>query len=231
MNKRLSVLFIALLTFLCSSYAQHSNLNADENMDPSNFALMLKDEWTFLRDETDNYLKATATKDEFETTKEFEARKLKVRSEFLKKIEARINDNKLNKRMFGVLLKSNFNNYDADAEVYTVSCSQTIEAPYDIPMVECNIPANNYVGITDTVERGFRKSEIILKFNPNFSWHVSREIAKMAKSRQETMYFRIHFVIDVSQDNFVNQCVLRIVPKDICLIDIQKNQIYWRETM
>ena len=226
------IFFLVLCTaaFTAIIPAQHTNMNADENMDPAALTLLLKEEWTFLRDEMETYTGKTAVKDEFETTKEFEQRKARLRTDLLNKIQARINETKLNKRIFGVLFKADFKTYNADAGTYEIDCSQTIEAPYDIPTVHCQIPSNTYVALNDTVENGFRKSQIALTFKPGFTWHVSREIARVAKETQGNIYFRVHFVIDISQGNITTQTFLHIVPKDICLIDVQKNQILWQET-
>jgi hypothetical protein len=216
--------------FTAITPAQRTSMNADENMDPAGFTLLLKGEWTFLRDEMEAYTGKIAAKDEFETTKEYEQRKIRIRTELLNKIQSRINETKLNKRIFGVLFKAEFKAYNADAQTYEVDCSQTIEAPYDIPTVHCQIPSNTYVALNDTVERGFRKSQIALTFKPGYTWHVSREIARVAKENQGNIYFRVHFIIDISQGNITTQTSLYIVPKDICLIDVQKNQILWQET-
>jgi hypothetical protein len=214
--------------FTSTAPAQRTSMNADENMDPSRLTLILKEEWTFLRDQMEAYTGKTAAKDEFETTGEFELRRAKLRTDLMNKIQARANETKLNKRIFGVLFKADFKSYNADAETYEVGCSQTIEAPYNIPTVECRIPTNEYVALVDSVERGFRKSQISLTFKPNFTWHVSREIARFAKENQGNIYFRVHFTVDISQGNVTTQTYLHIVPKDICLIDVQKNQILWK---
>jgi hypothetical protein len=224
----LLVLCIAACTTIVP--AQRTSMNADENMEPAGLTLVLKEQWTFLRDEMEAYTVKIAAKNEFETTKEFEQRKIRLRTELLNKIEARINGTKLNKRIFGVLFKAEFKAYNADAETYEVDCSQTVEAPYDIPTVHCHIPPNTYVALNDTVERGFRKSQITLTFKPDFIWHVSREIARVAKENQGNIYFRVHFIIDISQGNITTQTSLHILPKDICLIDVQKNQILWKGT-
>lgn len=232
MMKRFVFCAFLLLTGAVIAYAQQTSLAADENMKPEAFTQVLKTEWTFLRDEMDAFVTSIKTKDEFETTSEFEQRKARQRADFSAKLQNRINDQKFNKRVLKVLFKATPKQYDADTEEYLITCTETIEAPYNIPTVICNIPPNKYLMLSDSVERGFRFSKISFSFGTEFKWHVTRDIAKMAKAAQNNLYFRVHFVIslEVNHDG-APQAVLNIIPKHIELVDVQKNQVFWKEAL
>ncbi len=211
--------------------AQETSLAADENMKPESFAQVLKTEWTFLRDEMDAFVTSIKTKDEFETTQEFEQRKSRQRGEIVVKLRNRINDQKFNKRIFKVLLKAEPKQYDADREEYILTCQETIEAPYNIPTVVSEITSNKYLMLSDSIGGGYRLSKISLIKGDNFVWHVTRDIAKMAKAAQSNLYFRVHFSIDTRISTAGNpQAVLSIQPRFIELVDITKNQVFWKDT-
>ncbi|HOV98181.1 MAG: hypothetical protein KBG83_04710 [Bacteroidetes bacterium] len=232
MMKRILFCVILLMSSGVVARAQQTSLAADENMKPDAFTQALKTEWTFLRDEIDKFVSSTKAKDEFETTVEFERRQAKERADLVTRVRNRMEEQKFPKRVLKVLLKANPKLYDADTEVYTLICNETIEAPYNIPTVVCYIPSNRYVMLSDSVEGGFRFSKITFNFGSEFKWHVTRDIAKMAKAAQNNLYFRIHFVIDANV-NFVAgapQAVLTITPKLVELVDVQKNQVFWKDT-
>jgi len=66
------ILFLSLLPATPQVLAQQNR--AEDNLEPAQFTEILKESWVFLKDETDAYLTSIATKGEFETTPEFEAR-------------------------------------------------------------------------------------------------------------------------------------------------------------
>ncbi|MCX7985066.1 MAG: hypothetical protein N3A63_09220, partial [Bacteroidetes bacterium] len=130
-----------------------------------------------------------------------------------------------------VLLKATPQKYDADIEEYVLTCLESIEVPYNIPSVVCNIPPNKYVTLVDSIEHGFRFSKIKLQLGERFVWHVTRDIARMAKNAQNTLYFKIHFVLSTRMsDSGAPQAILDIIPRQIELVDVSKNQVFWRDT-
>jgi hypothetical protein len=201
----------------------------DDNLSPESFSILLKDEWVYLRDAIDQLNKETEKRGEFETTPEFQARAARAKQLFLDKLNGRIKETKLDRRLFGVWFKATLVSYDADAGVYSVSCATTVEAPYDIPTVECFIPDNPYVEKADSIRGGYRTSSLRLKFNPDFKWTVARNDAMTAKSNEPNIYFKVHFEVNVKQEDFSTQALLKIIPKDITLINQVNKFMYWKE--
>ncbi len=212
-----------------SAFAQQPAVSFDDNMMPDAFTQILKDEWLFLKNETDVFLKQTATRGEFETSPEFEMRIAKEKAAYVNKVNAHSKEKKFDKREFGVLLKANLKSYDANSQTYLVSCPTTIEAPYDIPTLISQVPFNPYVGITDTVRRAYRTSKVYLKFAPDFKWKVGREVARAAKVMESDAYFKVKLMVDLSQEDIKKQARLKIVPKEITLFDLRQKTNYWRE--
>ncbi len=218
-----------LLILPLSAVAQQPSTFQDDDLSPEAFTNILKVEWTYLRDSIDALNKRTALRGEFETTAEFQTRTARERQSFLDKLNKRIKDGKMDSRIFGVLFKSSLVSYNADASLYTVQCSATVEAPYDIPTVICSIPSNQYVGLADSILGGYRTSKIYLKFDTVFNWSVGRKDAMKAKENERNLAFKVHFAVDLSQSSFMNQAVIRIIPKDIALIDQANKHVYWRD--
>jgi|WetSurMetagenome_2_1015567.scaffolds.fasta_scaffold150903_2 hypothetical protein len=203
----------------------------DDELTPELFSLILKDEWTYLRETTDQLIKETGNRDEFETTAEFHARAAKARQTFMDKLSGHIKDAKLEKRVFGVWFKTTLIKYDADAGVYAVKSPTTIEAPYEIPTVNCIVPDNSYVGLSDSIQGGYRQSRVYLKFEPEFKWTVARNEAVKAKQAESSLYFKVHFVLQLTLDNSINRGLIKIIPTDM-LIENQANKyIFYKETI
>jgi hypothetical protein len=207
--------------------AQEAPSNPDENISPDQFTEILKQEWTFLKEETDAFLKETAERGEFETTPEFGQRVAARRQVYLANIAKRVKDQKLDTRSFGVLLKSQFVSYNADKQQYAVACSVAVVAPYDIPSVVSFIPTNPYVVMQDTVLDGYRTNRMLMKFKPHWTWSTDRAAAMEAKADEASIFFRIRFTIDIDQPEIKTQALLRIIPKDIEFINANRQTILW----
>jgi hypothetical protein len=220
-------LLLILLPF--SATAQQSPSFQDDEMSPESFTKILKEEWTYLRDSIDQLDKRTAARGEFETTPEFQIRTARERQGFLEKLNKHIKDTKMDSRIFGVWFKAALVSYDADAGVYAVQCSATVEAPYDMPTVVCSIPPNQYVGLADSVLGGYRTSKIYLKFDTVFSWTVGRRDAMTAKEHEKDIFFKVHFAVNLSQKGFTNRAIIQIIPKDIALMNQADKHVYWME--
>jgi hypothetical protein len=231
MKKFTSIIFPAILLLissLVSSLAQQS-VYQDDELTPIDFGTILKNEWIFLRDATDQLLKDTEKRGEFETTPEFQARVIRTRQQYVESINNHIKEAKLSKRIFSVWFKATLESYNADAGIYSLTCASTAEAPYDIPSVECSIPLNPYVDIADSIRGGYRTSTIFLKFQPDFQWSVARTEAQAAKNSEQQIFFRLRFVLDISQDNISAKAKFKIIPKEIALMHLQNKFIYWKD--
>ncbi len=220
---------ILLGSLLLSAQSLRAQQAAEDNLEPAQFTEILKESWTFLKDETDAYLASISEKGEFETTPEYEARVLKERQLYSIKIANYIKEEKLDTRTFGVLLKARPHSYNADKNLYMVACSVQIEAPYTIPSLLTFVPTNKFMRVQDTIVGGYRTSMLKLRFNPYFRWNVDRPVAMEANEGKADLYFRVRVMIDISQQNMKKQALLRIVPKEIMLTNTRKGTVYWRE--
>lgn len=201
----------------------------DEETSAESFTILLKDEWSFLSDAVAQLKKETEKRDEFETTPEFEARVARSRDILQNKLNKHLKDTKLDRRVFGLWFKATLASYNADAEIYSVKCTTTVEAPYSIPAVDCLVPSNPYIGIEDSIRGGYRTSSIFMKFNPDFEWKVGRTEAQTAKGKQSSIFFKVHFVVNLMQEGSAIHGQLKIIPKDIALINRSNNYVYWKE--
>lgn len=203
----------------------------EDNIAPAEFTAALKEAWTFIKDESENYVTAIGKKTEFETSTEFEKRSVVARQQFLAKIAKYIKDKKYDERIIGVVLKANLTQYDADDQIYNISCPSIIEAPYNIPTVTTEVPQNNYVGLADSIRMGYRTSSIYLKFSPYFRWQVGRDIAKAAKEDEANIFFKIRFKVDMNQGETKKGARFAVLPKQVMLFNQRTNTVYWEQTI
>ena len=203
----------------------------EEKVFPAEFTDILKQEWIFLKEQSDSFLTATGTKGEFETTPEFDTRIAQRRVNFIATIDKHIKDQKFDTREFGVLLKARLLNYNADKQAYAVTCSLAVEAPYDIPSLVSFVPTNPYVTIKDTVVGGYRTNRLQLKFSPSLTWKVDRNTAVEARNAESSLYFKIRAKIDISQHDMKKQALLRIVPLELMLVNSDNGTVFWREAL
>ena len=221
---------LLLLLFASSTTrlaAQQFSPTEDLNMTPEKTTELLKTHWTFLRDATEGLFKRIDKRAEFETSEEFTRRAVKEKQVYNAKIDEHITDAKLNRRMFGVLLKATLKEYDPNTGVYILTCDSHAEVPYDIPSLICSVPVNPYVALTDTTQGGYRLSKLYMKFDPDFKWTVSRSVAMEAKRTEGTIYFKLRFVLDIAQHEITDKAVIRIIPVDIQLVDQSRRLQYW----
>ncbi len=141
-------------------------------------------------------------------------------------------DKKFEQRVIGVLLKAKLDKYDADNQIYSVSCPVEIEAPYNLPSVSTEVPANNYVVLSDSIKKGYRTSSIRLKFNPYFRWQVARDIARATKNDEANVTFKVRFKIELAGQGEPGKGARFVVlPKQIMLVNQKTNTIYWEQSL
>ncbi len=214
-----------------STQATPATAVPEDNISPAEFTVILKEAWTFLKDENDNYTKIVGKKTEFETTAEFDKRTIDARQQYLAKVAKYIKDKKLDQRVIGVVLKAGMDQYDADGQIYNITSPSTIDAPYNLPSVSTEVPPNNYVALSDSIRKGYRTSSIYLKFNPYFRWQVGRDIAKAAHNDEASIFFKVRFKVDMAQGDSRRGARFAIVPKQIMLFNQKTNAIYWEQTL
>ena len=220
-------LLCSLLVFAASTLVAQAP--AEEQLSPEQTTQMLKEEWIFLHEQIDEFIKLTETRGEFETQPEFEVRVARERSAFVGRVNAHIEEKHLDKRLFSTTLKASLVRYHIDSSYYSVTAPVPIEAPYDIPQLVTQVPNNPYVGIADTTQRGFRRSNIYLKFKPEFRWMASREVARAAHDDSTNISFRIKFILGLSQETGGMPAVLRIIPREVSLVNNARKTVYWKE--
>jgi hypothetical protein len=208
--------------------AQQFSPTEDLNMTPEKAGELFKAHWTFLRDATEDFFKRIEKRGEFETSDEFTARAVREKQAYNEKVDTYIKDMKLKKRMFGVLLKASLKTFDANTNVYTVVCTDNVDAPYDIPVLMTIVPQNPYVGLIDTTQGGYRHSKLFLRFDPDFKWNTTRQIAFAAKGSEANLYFKLRFVLDIEQHDITDRAYLRIMPIDVRLVNQAQRTQYWK---
>ena len=221
-----SVVFLMPHTLLCQNDAQQS-LNPDENMKGEDFTKILKDEWSYLKDQVDEYMTATKDKSEFETSKEYADRIARTKAALVAKINTHIQEKKYDKRVFGVLFKATLVSYDADKQQYLITSSASVEAPYDIPTLKCVVPKNQFVVLTDSVNRGFRTSALRVRIPNNYRWSVPIDEARAANSEEANIYYQVRFVLDLHQEDMTKQATIRIIPTQVSMLNVESHRIYW----
>lgn len=198
---------------------------------PNDFTAILKEAWSYLKDETKAYLDTVKQKSEFETTAEFEKRIANSKQQYLNAVFKYYKEKKFDQKVFGVLFKAQLKTYDADNQWYMVECPTIVEAPYNIPTVQTEIPSNPYVALADSITRGYRTSSIYLKFNPYFRWQVPRDVAQKAKAEEASVYFKVRFAVDFVQEDIGAQARFTITPKHIQLLNQQSKLTYWEQSL
>lgn len=201
----------------------------EETIEPTKFTETLKQIWSVLKGEMTTYIANVEKRNEFETSKEFERRVIDTKQQYLSMVIKFSRDQKLDQRIFGVLFKASLENYDADKQVYMISSPTVVEAPYNIPMVQCVIPNNPYVALADSIRSGYRTSSIYLKFKPKFQWKVAREVAQAAKGNAENVFFKVRFKVSIEYPDVKQPAMLGILPREILLINNKTNQVFWSQ--
>jgi hypothetical protein len=220
------VLLPTLLLSQEATPAQATPLSED-SLSPGEFTAIMKEAWTFVKEENDTYVKSIGQKNEFETTAEFEKRSIEARRSFLTKITKFIKDKKFDQRVMGVLLKASLDSYDADNQIYNVTCPAIIEAPYNLPSISTELQANPYVALADSIRKGYRTCSIYLKFNPSFRWQAARDLAQAAKNDQESITFKVRFALDLTQSDGRKGARFLIVPKQVTFYNMKTGAVYW----
>lgn len=230
----LLLLTLVLIPTLLSAQTSQATPAAplpEDNLSPAEFTTILKEAWTFLKDESDSYVKLVGQKTEFETTAEFEKRSVEARQQYLTKITRYIKDKRFDQRVIGVNLKAGLDQYDADTQIYSITSPNFIEAPYNLPSVSTEIPANGYVALSDSIRKGYRTSSVYLKFSPYFKWQVGRDMAKAAHNDEGSIFFKIRFKIEMGQGNTRKGARFVIVPKQVLLFNQKTNTTYWEQAL
>lgn len=227
-----SVVFLAPGTLTGQQQAApQRSAPATEEMTAEAFTALLKQIWGFLQTETQAYRDHIDRKDEFETTEQYEQRRLDRRRQYLANVVKYSRNENLPARSFWIPFKASLLTYDADAQVYQVASSGLVQAPYNIPLLETTVAPNQYLALADSISRGYRTSTLYLKFKPSFAWKIAPAEARAAKEDPESLGFRVRVAIDIESMEGRDRARLRIVPREVQLIDTKTLKIFWQESL
>lgn len=223
-----------LIALALPLFAQQTPLKEErpeDNLQPIEFTNIIKEAWTFLKDETEALLNASKQKTEFETTQEFERRVADLRKAYIEKATKFYKDKKYDQREFGILFKAQLVSYDADTQTYTLTSSTVVEIPYDIPWLDVRLEENPLVALADSISKGYRSTSMYLKMNPPLRFEVPRDLAKSVKADEGDLYFRVRVTLNTLQENFRNQAVITMYANYIQLFNRKTNLVYWEQRL
>lgn len=201
---------------------------ASENlMTPEQFTETLKQVWSFLKDEMEKYLASIQTRGEFETTSEYDRRVTDSRRQYIAAVMKYSADQKLPEREYSVLFKAVLGAYDADKQMFPLNSSTIVDAPYNIPIVQCIIRKNSYIAMADSIRKGYRTSSVYINLPKSNKWQVSRDLARSAKADEEQIFFRVRMKINIEKTDLKDQAVLELVPTQLALINNKTSKVYW----
>jgi len=200
---------------------------SDELMSPEQFTETLKQVWSFLKVEMEKYLEAIKSKGEFETSSEYDRRATDSRRLYVAAVMKYSTDQKLNERDYNVLFKAVLGAYDADKQMFPLNSSTIVDAPYNIPIVQCVIRKNSYIAMADSIRRGYRTSSVYINLPKSNKWQVSRDLARSAKADEDQIYFRVKMRINIEKTDLKDQAVLELVPRQLALINNKTGKVYW----
>lgn len=218
---------LVVLSFSFAQDQQKSSPGTDENLMPEQYTDILKQVWSTLKQEMDSYQASIAKREEFETTAEFDRRVTDAKRQYLDKIVKYSRDQKLDQRVFSVLFKASLGEYDADKQMFDLTSPTVVDAPYNIPSVQCVIRKNPYVALADSIRKGYRTSSLFVKLPKGNKWKVSRDVAREAKADEASIYFRVKMMVNIERPDVKDQANLELVPKELALYNNKTSKVYW----
>lgn len=190
---------------------------------------VIKTVWDGLKKLSEEYQSESSSKNEFESTAEYQARVQKSKDDYVNKIRKFYSDNKLNSREYSVWFKAELVKYDADNQTYGLKSPTQILVQPKKKEVALSVPENKYIALTEKNTKGYRRAFIHLNTNPEFTWFVNKQTAQEAKSNEANIYFKLSFTFDISFNESANQINLQIVPTKLALMNQSENFTFWSE--
>ena len=206
-----------------SSYNQNETLTSDQCYD------IIKVVWDGLKKISEEFTSQITAKSEFESTAEYIARVQREKEQYAAKISKFATDNKLNSRNFFVWMKADLIKYNADNQTYSIKSPTQILIQPKKPEIAIICPNNKYIKIFEKDLNGYRRANIQLNTEPEFTWFVNRQTAQATKNKESQIFFRVSFNLSVSISGAENQIILQYVPTKIALMDQGENFTYWSE--
>jgi len=226
--------FLIILTIAAAAcnLAAQSPLDAPEMeqaLSPEAFSDVVKSVWDVVKKGADDYQSETVSRNEFETTADFEARLQQRHNDIASTIQTFAESKKLGQRVFAVWMQASLLKYNADTQTYTITSSTKIDVPPTAENMTTSCPQNSYIVFSEKNERGYKFASLLLKAKPDYSWHVDKETARKAKDSEANVFFKVWFRFDMSQALSGSQGQLTIVPMKIALVNKSGNTTYWSD--
>lgn len=231
--KLVAAWLLAAVVLSSSSFGQTAvqKYAASESLTGEQFADVVKSVWDELKKASDEYAVAMASKNEFETSQEFQSRIQNQRDLYWGKI-VKFNDaNKISDHLYPVLVKVELRKYNADKQTYTIRSTSSIIVPPSGERVAVSCTPNPYVLIRESKKRGYKYAHIVLNTDPEFIWHVNNELARAAKDTEGSIYFKVWFKFDITQPLVSTTARMSVIPVKISLINTGSNTVYWTDTI
>lgn len=231
--KTVTLWLIAAMLVSSLSFAQSplQKFEGAESLSGEQFADIVKSVWDALKKSSDGYANAMKSKNDFETTQEFQARMQREREIFREAIVKYSDANSIGTRTFPVLMNVELRTYDADKQTYGMRSSSSVIVPPSGERVEVTCAANPYVLIRSSNKRGYKFAHVVMNTNPEFIWHVNNDMARAAKDSERNIFFKVWFRFDIAQTSAGTSGRLLIVPEKIALINTANNTTYWTDTI
>lgn len=231
--KLLMPLLLAFVFVITSVHAQSplEKYAGAESLTPEQFADVVKAAWDELKKAADEYDAQLKSKNEFESTQEFQARMARERDAYWGKIVKFNTEQKLSEHTFPVLMNVQLRTYNADRRTYSLKSTSSIIVPPSGERVSVTLPSNAFTFIRESKRKGYRYAHIVMNTEPEFIWHVEPDVARAAKSAESNIHFKVWFNLDITQPIVNTTARLSIVPVKIALINSGSNTVYWTENI
>ncbi len=199
----------------------------EEILAPEQFGDTFKSIWNEVKKITEKFQEQTAKKNEFETSTEFQKRVAREREMMIKNISTINTEKKLSTKTFVVLFKAELSQYNADKQEYTVKSSTKILIPPTSEQVQIECSKNPYLTISEMIQKAYKFSYLVLRSEPDFIWRTDNATAKLAKSNETNIFFKVWMKVDLTQPLIKNQAQVVIKPTKIVLLNNANNTVYW----
>ncbi|HLP18589.1 MAG TPA: hypothetical protein VK470_20185 [Bacteroidota bacterium] len=228
-----ALLFVALTICSISLKAQTplQKYAGAESLTTEQYADVVKSVWDELKKASDEYGAQMKSKNEFETSQEFQSRTERDRTTYWSRIAKFNTDEKLSERTFPVLMNVQLLKYDADKQTYSIRSSSSVIVPPTGERVAVTCASNPYVFIRESKRKGYKYAHVVMNTDPVFIWHVNPDIARAAKQAESSVQFKVWFKLDISQPLSNKTSKLTMVPVKIALVNTSNNTVYWTDTI
>jgi hypothetical protein len=222
---------LAIIAAACNLAAQ-TPLDApqlEQTLTVDDFSDVVKAVWDAVKKGADDYHDEAMSRNEFETSADFDARLQQRHNDITTSIQSFADSKKLGQRIFAVWMQATLVKYNADTQIYSITSPTQIVVPPTAENITTACPQNPYIVLSETSQKGYKFAYLLLKTKPEYSWHVDKETAKTAKYNEGNMFFKVWFRFDLSQAFAGNQGQLVIVPVRIALMNKASNTTFWSD--